>query len=58
MRLAGFLMMKGFVCLDIKLDKKCKRNIYIFNESDELKKMVREYSEMKSNNTLPITADK
>ena len=58
MRLAGFLMMKGFVCLDIKLDKKCKRNIYIFNESDELKRVVREYSQMKSSNTLPITADK
>ena len=51
-------MMNGFVCLDIKLDKKCKRNIYIFNESDKLKKMVREYSEMKSNNTLPVTAGK
>ena len=58
MRLAGFLMMNGFVCIDLKEDKKGKRNIYIFNKSDELKRVVREYSEMKSNNTLPITADK
>lgn len=43
MRLAGFLMMKGFVLRHIKDDAKTRRKIFIFNDSNELQNKIQEY---------------
>ena len=47
-RLAGWLMLQGFVLLDMREDK-CNRsrNVYVFRESDALVKMVDEYKKRK-----------
>jgi len=43
-RLAGYLMQKGFVLQRIDQDyKDPKRNVFLFNRSDELNNAVKEY---------------
>ena len=45
-KLAGYLMQKGFVLQKLKPTNKngSKRNVFIFNESEELIKSIHEYS--------------
>jgi len=43
-KLAGFLLMNGFPLLGIKSDlKKTGRNIYLFQDSELLRKAISEY---------------
>jgi len=49
-RLAGYLMMKGFVVKLMRQDMKTRRNIFIFNDSEELQKTIKNYIEIKNNN--------
>jgi len=46
-RLAGFLMMRGFVVKLMRQDMKTRRNIFMFNNSQELQIAVKEYSNLK-----------
>lgn len=46
MRLAGFLMMKGFVLRHVKDDEKSRRKIFIFNDSEELQEVLKEYKNL------------
>lgn len=45
-RLAGYLMQRGFVLQKLKPTNKngVRRNVFIFNESEELIKAIHEYS--------------
>lgn len=47
MRLAGFLMMKGFVLRHVKDDTKTKRKVFIFNDSAELQIKIKDYMSQK-----------
>lgn len=43
-RLAGWLMLKGFVLQGIQKDKKqSRRNVFLFNNSDELIENIKTY---------------
>lgn len=54
-RMAGYLMLKGFVLLEIKANLKDKgRNIYLFNESDELNNALDKYNEFFMRNKQEI----
>jgi len=47
-RLAGFLMLKGFVLQFMKpLNDGTKRNLFCFKNSDELLEKIQEYKQMK-----------
>jgi len=46
-KLAGFLMMRGFVVKLMRQDMKTRRNIFIFNDSQELQIAIKEYCELK-----------
>jgi len=48
-RLAGFLMMRGFVVKLMRQDMKTRRNIFIFNDNDELQRVIKEYSNLRNN---------
>jgi len=50
-RLAGFLMMKGFVVKLMRQDMKTRRNIFIFNDSEELQIALKRYADYKNNNS-------
>lgn len=44
-RLAGYLMMKGFTLRGLKANfRDPKRNVFLFNQSDELAQAIEEYS--------------
>jgi len=43
LRLAGYLMHKGFVLKLMRDDMKSKRKIFIFNDSPELQKAIQDY---------------
>ena len=43
MRLAGFLMQRGFVLHDIKPDTNSDRNIFLFTKSDGLLQAIESY---------------
>lgn len=46
-KLCGYLMMKGFVLVSISKNNHCARkNVFFFNNSDELQKAIEEYKEM------------
>ena len=47
MRLAGFLMLKGFVLRHVKDDTKTRRKVFIFNDSDELQIKIKDYMNQK-----------
>lgn len=43
-RLTGYLLMRGFVLLEMKPDNRnTRRNIFIFKESDKLESAISEY---------------
>jgi hypothetical protein len=47
MKLAGFLMLEGFVLKHMRRDEKSNRNIFIFNNSSELQRAVARYLEQR-----------
>jgi len=47
MRLAGFLMLRGFVVFEMRKDQKTNRNVFVFNDSNELRSAVEEYKNFK-----------
>ena len=54
-KLALYLMYKGFVLQNIDKKNDSNRNIFIFNNSDELQVSINEYkSNIKSNKKLKI----
>lgn len=50
-RLAGFLMMRGFVLHGMKLDIDSNRNIFLFTNSKELLEAIETYKQMKGDVT-------
>ncbi|WP_041427452.1 DUF5659 domain-containing protein [Syntrophomonas wolfei] len=46
-RLAGFLMMRGFVLHSMKMDINSRRNIFLFTKSDELLEAIETYKQIK-----------
>lgn len=49
MKLAGYLMQRGFVLLDMRKNTdQSNRNVFIFNESDELRNAIDDYSREKN----------
>jgi len=46
-KLAGFLMMRGFVLHSIKPDNNSNRNIFLFGKSDELLEAIEIYKQNK-----------
>ena len=47
-RLCGYLMMKGFVLVAMSENKQCpNKNVYFFNESDDLQKSIGEFKKLK-----------
>lgn len=50
MKLAGYLMQRGFVLLDMRKNTdQSNRNVFIFNESAELRNAIDDYSREKNN---------
>lgn len=47
MRLAGFLMMRGFVLLNMEPDKNSRRNVFVFNQSESLQEAIEKYKKAK-----------
>ena len=43
LRMAGFLMMNGFVLRHLKSDTKSRRKVFIFNDSKELQEKIMNY---------------
>lgn len=47
-RLCGYLQMKGFVLVGMAENNHCAgKNVFFFNESDELHKAIKEYNNLK-----------
>lgn len=46
MKMAGFLMMRGYVVLEMKKDQKTRRNVFVFNDSDELSNAIEDYKKL------------
>lgn len=46
LKLAGFLMQRGFVLFEILDDKESRRKIYLFKDSDELRKATIDYRKL------------
>lgn len=43
-RMAGYLMQKGFVLIDMRPDlKNTRRNVFLFNDTPQLKSAIDEY---------------
>lgn len=49
LRLAGFLMLKGFVLVNMEPDNNSRRNVYIFKKSDDLSEAINEYKNQTKN---------
>lgn len=47
LRMAGFLMQKGFVLLELREDYSSSRKIYIFRKSEELNEAIELYKTSK-----------
>lgn len=47
LRLAGYLMLQGFVLKLMRDDQKSKRKIFIFNDSLQLQKAIEDYLVLK-----------
>lgn len=41
--LAGFLLMRGFVLQGIRADKRTRRNVFLFNDSEQLQSAINDY---------------
>lgn len=49
MKLAGYLMQRGFVLLDMRKNTdQSNRNVFLFNESNELRCAIDDYSKNKT----------
>jgi len=48
LRLAGYLMLQGFVLKLMRDDQKSKRKIFIFNDTPELQSAIQEYLSFKT----------
>jgi len=48
LRLAGYLMLQGFVLKLIRDDIKSKRKIFIFNDSPDLQNAIQDYLRFKN----------
>jgi len=48
LRLAGYLMLQGFVLKLMRDDQKSKRKIFIFNNTPELQEKIQEYLRFKN----------
>lgn len=46
LRLAGYLMLRGFVLFELLDDKDSRRKIYLFKDSEELRKATIEYKSL------------
>lgn len=42
-RLAGFLLMRGFVLQGVRADKRTRRNVFLFNASEQLESAIGDY---------------
>ena len=52
-KLCGFLMQKGFVLVAMAENKHyAGKNVFFFNESDELHRAIKEFKDMKSNEQI------
>ena len=52
MKLAGYLMQKGFVLLSMKPNYKFpERNVFYFTDAEETKKAIDEYKQKEDNKT-------
>ena len=47
LKLAGYLMQRGFVLFEIQANKDNNRKIYMFKDSDELRKATVDYKNLK-----------
>jgi len=47
MKLAGYLMMKGFVLHNVKPEENSNRNIFLFTNSPQLLKAIEQYKQTK-----------
>jgi len=47
MKLAGYLMMKGFVLHNVKPEENSNRNIFLFTNSPQLAKAIEQYKLIK-----------
>jgi len=48
LRLAGYLMLQGFVLKLMRDDQKSNRKIFIFNDTPELQEKIQEYLRFKT----------
>jgi len=48
LRLAGYLMLQGFVLKLMRDDQKSNRKIFIFNDTPELQNAIQEYLSFKN----------
>lgn len=46
MRMAGYLLFRGFVAMEMRKDTKTRRNIFIFNNSEDLKVAIEDYKKL------------
>ena len=54
-RLCGYLMMKGFVLVAMSENHHCAgKNVFFFNDSDEVQKCIQEYKTIDRSNILNI----
>ena len=47
LRMAGYLMQRGFVLFEIQEQKDSRRKIYMFKDSDELRQAIQDYKNSK-----------
>lgn len=52
MKLAGFLMMRGFVLHGMERDKNTNYNVFLFTDTEKLSMAIKDYNERKVTNTL------
>ena len=47
LKLAGYLMQRGFVLFELQEDKYSRRKIYMFKDSEELRRATVDYKNLK-----------
>ena len=47
LKLAGYLMLRGFVLFEVFEDKNSRRKIFLFKDSDELRQATVDYKNFK-----------
>lgn len=43
-KLAGYLMFNGFVLINVRKDKTSDRNVFFFNDTEQIHKYIDEYN--------------